>query len=346
MKSRLEGTILVPGRVNLIGEHIDYHNLAVVPMAIDRHIKVRWQRLDERRIRASSAAEQTRCDFHWIPTLQPSASGDWCNYVKAAVQTVAGAWRLSDGIHVSIASNLPSAAGLSSSSALLTAITLALLKANGIDATFEELMKVLPEGEHFVGTRGGAMDHAAVLAARQGCALLVKFDPISAEPIPIPADWRFLVAHSMVMSRKSAGAREAYNRIRASRHVPEIARHVDGEVQRVAGAVQALRTDDLAAFGEILFASHRSLRDDLQVSCPELDRIVAIAQQAGAAGARLTGAGFGGCAIAIAYGDRILDVRAALEREFYREREKFDADQHLFEITASDGALRANARAF
>jgi galactokinase len=329
------GRVVVPGRVNLIGEHIDYHNLAVLPMAIDRRIEVTWRRLDSRKILARSASESTVCEFAWTRKLQAGPAGDWGNYVKAAAQAVSDVWDARVGIEAVVWSDLPPAAGLSSSSALLTAFTLALLRANEIVANFEELMAVLPEGEYFVGTRGGAMDHAAVLAARRGCALLVNFAPLCAEPIPIPEGWRFLVSHSRVMSRKSTGSREAYNRIRASRHVPEVARHVEGEAQRVADAVAALRGDDLRGFGEILFASHRSLRDDLRVSCPELDRIVEIARGAGADGARLTGAGFGGCAIVVARGERILGVRAALEREFYGG----DAGPHLFEVIASDGAL-------
>jgi galactokinase len=335
----MQNTIAVPGRVNLIGEHIDYHNLAVLPMAIDRKIEVRWRPLSERRIQATSASEPASCHFDWVSQLDAGSPGDWCNYVKAAGQAVSEHWTVSRGIEALVSSDLPPAAGLSSSSALLTAFTLALLEANGIEASFAELMKVLPEGEYFVGTRGGAMDHAAVLASRAGSALLVNFDPLSVEPVPIPPGWRFLVAHSLIMSRKSAGAREAYNRIRQSRHVPEVARHVDGEVQRVAAAVSALRNDDISAFGDVLFESHRSLRNDLRVSCPELDRIVEIAGQSGAAGARLTGAGFGGCAIVVARGEGILAVQSALEREFYAGREGFDASRHLFEVQASDGAL-------
>jgi galactokinase len=208
-------------------------------------------------------------------------------------------------------------------------------------------MRVLPEGEHFVGTRGGAMDHAAVLAGRRGCAMLVRFAPLSAEPIPIPSRWRFLVAHSLVMARKSAGAREAYNRIRESSNVPEVKRHIDGEAERVTRAVDALREDNLPAFGEILFESHWSLRDNLRVSCPELDRIVEISRRAGAAGARLTGAGFGGCAIIATDGEGIAHIRGALEREFYSGVRGNDPAEHCFEAVASDGALisRAGERA-
>ena len=96
-----------------------------------------------------------------------------------------------------IASNLPPAAGLSSSSALIVAFALCLLAANGIEAGFEDLMAILPEGEHFVGTRGGGMDHAAILASRAGCASLIEFAPLGVRHIAVPGDWAFLVAHSL-----------------------------------------------------------------------------------------------------------------------------------------------------
>ena len=115
------------------------------------------------------------------------------------------------GIDAEITSDLPAAAGLSSSSALIVAFTLGLLRANGYNPTFEELMEVLPDGEQFVGTRGGGMDHAASLASRAGCASLIGFDPVTIRHIPIPAHWGFLVANSRVRAEKSGAAREEYN---------------------------------------------------------------------------------------------------------------------------------------
>jgi galactokinase len=100
-------------------------------------------------------------------------------------------------VDAAVCSDLPPAAGLSSSSALLVAFTLGLLWANRRQATFEELMEVLPEGEYFVGTRGGGMDHAACLASREGCASLIEFVPLSVRAVPVPDDWSFLVAHSL-----------------------------------------------------------------------------------------------------------------------------------------------------
>ena len=213
------GVVSVPGRVNLIGEHIDYHGLPVLPIAIKRYVRVAFRARQDRLIRAISAEPYGPREFEWTPDLVPAASGDWQNYLRAAAQVVGQAsWPVwtgrqacPTGIDAAIVSDLPAAAGLSSSSALLVAFTLALLRANGCAPSFEELMAVLPDGEQFVGTRGGGMDHAAVLASQARCASLINFEPLSVRHIPIPPDWSFLVAHCMETAEKSGAAREAYN---------------------------------------------------------------------------------------------------------------------------------------
>jgi len=134
-----------PGRVNLIGEHIDYHGLPVLPMALGRRIRVAFRPRTDRLIRAISEGYGRR-EFEWTSELTPVPAGDWENYLRAAAQAVGGKWGVGAGLDAAIASDLPPAAGLSSSSALIVAFTLALLRANGLRATFEELMEVLPEG--------------------------------------------------------------------------------------------------------------------------------------------------------------------------------------------------------
>ena len=151
----------VPGRVNLIGEHIDYHNLPVFPMAIQRRIWIAVRPRTDRLIRVTSSGEYDDREFEWVARVASSEAGDWSNYVKAAAQAVGDYWGVRNGIDAAIVSDLPPAAGLSSSSALLTGFTLALLRANGIATSFDELMQVLPEAEYFVGTRGGGMDHVS-----------------------------------------------------------------------------------------------------------------------------------------------------------------------------------------
>jgi galactokinase len=363
--------VAVPGRVNLIGEHIDYHNLPVLPIAIQRRIRIAFRRRSDRRIQAFSP-RFGQCEFEWTEHLEPSASGDWVNYLKAAAQAVHERWQVEGGLDAAVVSDLPPAAGLSSSSALLTGFVLALLRANDVSATFEELMDVLPEGEHFVGTRGGGMDHAAVLASRAGCALLVNFSPLSVEPVPIPEDWAFLVAHSLTTAEKSNELRAEYNARRTAGaralqqlgfasyaaavethpadelkylagRLPEQERqsflHVTSEALRVHSAVAALRTADAAAFGALLNASHSSLRDLLRVSSSALDALVEAALDSGAIGARLTGAGFGGCVVIFCKRANRDPVAAELVKRYYSRRAGFDPSMHLIAVEPSAGAL-------
>lgn len=316
--------VWAPGRVNLIGEHIDYLGFPVLPMALRQRVEVTFEARRDRLIRASSQPYGAR-EFGWREGLEPVAAGDWENYLRAAAMAVAGRWGAGRGIDATVTSNLPAAAGLSSSSALLVAFALALLRANGWNAGFEELMEILPEGEHFVGTRGGGMDHAAVLASRAGCASLVSFQPVAVRHVAIPGDWAFLVADSGVRAEKSGAARERYNAVRNS---PGAAAHVAGETARVRDAVAAMEVSDAAAFGRLMSESHASLRDRLGVSHPELDCIVECAVNAGALGARLTGAGFGGSAVALCGREDAAAVRRALGRRW-----------SVFEAEPGDGAL-------
>jgi galactokinase len=358
-------TVWAPGRVNLIGEHIDYHGLPVLQIALDRRVCVEYRPRADRRIHAQSAGYETR-EFEWTADLAPVAAGDWENYLRAAARTAAARWRVTHGIDAVVTSDLPAAAGLSSSSALLVAFTLALLETNGVRPSFEELMGVLPDGEQFVGTRGGAMDHAAALASRAGCASLIEFAPLAVRHIPVPEDWSFLVAHSLHTAEKSGAAREEYNLRRAAgttalerlglktyrEAVPEMAErlepgrerdaflHVATEARRVRAAVEAMEQRDAAGFGRLLLKSHASLRDRLRVSCNALDQLVDEAMSAGALGARVTGAGFGGCAVVFCRKRDVESVRERLLLDVYLGRPEFDESQHLFEAHAGPGALQ------
>ncbi len=363
--------VSVPGRINLIGEHIDYHGLPVLPMALQRRVGIGFRRRDDCRIRAISPSYGGR-EFSLCSNPEPGPPGDWANYLKAAMQVAASRWNLKVGIDAAITSDLPPAAGLSSSTALLVAFTLALLEANGFRPAIPELMEMLPDGEQFVGTRGGGMDHAAVLACQPGCALLIHFDPLRFTAIPVPADWSFLVAHSLTTAEKSGAVNAEYNARRTAgidglqklglesyhqavaRHAPEDLAtfagrltdaesrsflHVTSESLRVQECLEALRTQDIRRFGRLLTASHISLRDQLLVSHPSLDALVDAALEAGAAGARLTGAGFGGCAIVLTKMEDRDHVRDELIRRFYADRPDFDPQTHLFFAMPSAGAL-------
>ena len=395
-----------PGRVNLIGEHIDYHGLPVLPMALRRRVQVTYRPRADRRVVADSASYGRR-EFEWVAGLTPVMRGDWENYLRAAAQAVGGKWGVLRGLEATVLSDLPAAAGLSSSSALLVAVTLALLESNGVTASFEELMGILPDGEQFVGTRGGGMDHAAALGSKAGCATLVEFAPVAVRHIPVPRDWLFLVAHSLQTAEKSGAAREEYNLRRAAgdtalarlglrsyrealesdftaealrrreentKSIPESAEeaevaeggltpggrssrpeilaarldagpqrdsflHTTSEALRVRAAVDAMERGDCEAFGRLLTESHASLRDRLRVSSPALDGLVDAAMESGAAGARLTGAGFGGCAVVLCLAGDAASVRRGIIDRFYAGRREFDESRHLIDAVPGAGAL-------
>ncbi len=364
-----------PGRVNLIGEHIDYHGLPVLPMAIRRRVRVAFRARADGRIRAVSGGGYGVREFEWTAGLRPVGGGDWENYLRAAAQAIGPRWGVGLGVDAAIVSDLPAAAGLSSSSALLVAFTLCLLRANGKAPAFEELMAVLPDGEHFVGTRGGGMDHAASLASRAGYASLVEFDPVSVQHVAVPGDWAFLVAHSLTVAEKSGAVRAQYNACRAAgatalerlgfasyrdalagrtlAELEEIAArrlatgderagflHVVSEAWRVNSAAAAMERGDAALFGSLLTASHASLRDRLHVSSAALDRLVQAAMDSGALGARLTGAGFGGCAVVLCRRQDLPEVRSGLIQRYYAGLPDFDESTHLIHAEPGPGALQ------
>jgi len=350
-----------PGRVNLIGEHTDYNGLPVLPMALDREIVLQFQPRADRRVRLRNTDPRfPPLDFELGEEILPEAGGAWGNYVRAAGQALwreVGALR---GIEGEIASTLPVASGLSSSSAMVVATAIALLDANERSVPRERLMDLLARGERYVGLQGGGMDQAISLGGVAGSALRIDFRPeLRLAPVPVPESWRVIVAPSLVEARKSAGARDAYNaRVRECRDALEQSgvashgsrdyydllsnvsaaealakarpqlddllfrrfRHVVTEGARVDAAVNELRGQDLAAFGALLRASHASLRDDYEVSSKELNELVGISEAGGAAGARLTGAGFGGSIVAVASSESADSVLIALHREYYSPR--------------------------
>jgi len=341
--------------VNLIGEHTDYHGLPVFPMAIQRAVRIELRaRKDASVCLANVDPRFEPCRFEISDAIEPSPAGSWANYAKAAAQALHRRSPLARGFDGLVSGDIPAAAGLASSSALVVASALALIAANEMEIDRGELMELTARAERYVGTHSGGMDQAISLGGRAGHAIRIDFDPIRLDPVLVPSDWRFVIANSLVEAKKSGGARASYNaRVRESRRALELARerstlpepldrryrHVVTEASRVEAAVAAMRSGDLESFGELLDASHASLRDDYEVSCPELDELVRAAREHGAAGARLTGAGFGGCAVLLAREESLAGLLAGLEAAFYGPRgiDPIAADA-LFPAEPSDGA--------
>jgi galactokinase len=332
---RPELIVRSPGRVNLIGEHTDYNDGWALPVALNVGTDVAARRRDDRLLRVVAprlgAADETSID-----DLRPREGPDWTRYVRGSAAMLRETGCELPGADVLIDSDLPIGAGLSSSASLELGIAVAFttLADYAIDGATLARLGQRVENE-IVGVRSGIMDQLAIALAVAGHALLIDCRSRATEPVPIPHDVRILVLDSAV-PRTLAGS--AYNQRRsecesalhtlqtvepglyALRDVtadllaregrrltdPQLrrARHVITENQRVLDATTALRHGDIHRFGNLLTESHASLRDDYEVSGPELDSLVDIALNTpGVLGARLTGAGFGGCAIALATAD-------------------------------------------
>ena len=313
------GVAFAPGRVNLIGEHIDYHGGPVLPAALTRGVTVAWAPRADRTIRAASVSASGE-SVHPLAevdevALGEAAGGVWTNYLKAAAAMVPREKRA--GLDLLVTSDLPEASGLSSSSALVVATWLAMLAASRqlgalTDDRRLELAARFAEAERFVGTAGGGMDQAASLGGKEGSVLWIDFDPLRWRAIPFPEDLRLIVAHTGVRAEKSGAAQARYNQIRSSHREPEVAEHIRTETERVAQFETALIAGDARTCGALMDASHASLRDHLRVSHAALDALVTVARESGALGARMTGAGFGGSIVALTIAASAAGVLRAL----------------------------------
>ena len=345
---------VAPGRVNLIGEHTDYNDGFVLPMAIDRHVAVAFAPRADGIVRAYAAefgqtrelsldalARRTTSD----PTRR-SSRGGWFGYVAGVVWAMLGAGQRVQGADLAIAADLPVGAGLSSSAALEMAVARALCAVSGIAWEPRAAARFGQQAEHeFAGVACGIMDQLSVAAAREGSALLVDCRSLDIRDVPVPDTARILVFDSGVRrelatsayndrraacERVVAALHERHTWIRALRDADDAlladvaptldptdvrrASHVIAENQRPASLADAFAAGDLARAGRLMMHSHASLRDLYEVSSPELDTLVDLAiEQPGCTGARLTGAGFGGCAIALVEAGSVERVLSSVE---------------------------------
>jgi len=324
-----------PGRVNLMGDHTDYNGGFVLPLAIDRECVVGVSPTDEGVVRARSrdlpGTVAVAADGRDDPgTVEPA----WGRFVAGVVREVTARGGHLTGADLTVSTTVPIGSGLSSSSALAVACTLGLAGLGGLALGRTELARLALDAEvAATGVPGGLMDQLCSLYGRAGHALLIDCRALTIEPVPLPAGIAVLVVHSglpRILAGSEYSARRAECEAIASRleiaslrdAMPEMvaheprARHVVGENARVLAAADALRADDLAALGALLRASHASLRDDYGVSTPELDLLAGLLVDNGAAGARLTGAGFGGCVVALVQRNHADNVAAKAVRSY------------------------------
>ncbi len=338
-----------------MGDHTDYNDGLVLPLAIDRDCLIAYRPTRNGRIRVQSSELVGTVDVAADGTTDPTTvEPRWGRFVAGAVAALANRGIHGRGLDAALSSTVPAGAGLSSSTALSVALVLALVDSLGANAlpTVDAARTALDAEVRATGVPGGLMDQLASLLGREGCALLIDCRALTAAPIPIPSDLAVLVVHSG-RTRTLADSEYALRRAAceaAARRIgvtalrdasldrvrdDPIARHVVTENARVLETGIALRVGDRAVLTRLLLESHASLRDNYRVSTPELDHLVDALVGAGAFGARLTGAGFGGCVIALT--DHADTARIAADAtESYRR--STGLEPRAFSARAVDGA--------
>ena len=335
-----------PGRVNLIGEHTDYNDGFVMPVAIDRHTTASASPRGDRVVHAESPGYGSAVDID-LDAPGGGPMGAWSDYVRGVAAVLERRGHALQGTDLQISSTVPAGAGLSSSAALAVAVGAALLARSGRPIDRTELALACQQAEHeYAGLRCGIMDQFVVCHGREHHAMLLDTRTLQTTWLPLPGDLAVVVCNTMT---KHVLANDGYNerradceagvralavrlpRIRALRDVTfaeleanrdvledrvyRRCRHVVTENARTLSAADALRDGDLARFGVLMSASHASLRDDYEVSTPELDAMVAAALECdGTVGARMTGGGFGGCTVNLVHaGDAARFARDAAD---------------------------------
>lgn len=333
-----------PGRVNLIGEHTDYNDGFVLPAAIGFSTYVAAASRSDRKIRAASLNFDGEVEIDLDRPNEAILSG-WARYVQGSATILEREGFRLGGADLLINSDIPIGAGLSSSAALEVAVGFALTRLAGFEIDSIKLARVGQRAEHeFAGVRSGIMDQFASVFGREEHALFL--DCRSMEWSEVPVSSRFLICNTKTKHELADGE---YNRRRAEcesaaaffgktslrdvsiddfegkqSQMPTIerkrARHIIYENRRVLDSVEALRLGDIAAFAMQIDASHESLRDDFQISCRELDIMVEAARrQAGVLASRMTGGGFGGCAIALLDEEASTDIGDRIVAEYRDE---------------------------
>jgi galactokinase len=358
-----DGVWASPGRVNLIGEHTDYNDGLVLPLAIDRTARVAVSLRGDATVRCVSLQITGQVAMA-VADITPGRARGWAAYPLGVLWALGRAGLAVPGLDLVIDSEVPVGAGLGSSAAVEVAVALAVTELTGQPLPADELARCCRAGEQAIaGAPTGLMDQLAVLEGRAGHALLLDCRSLGRELVPFePADAEatLLVIDTTVTHATSGEGfwtrRDECARAAGELGVPSLrdadledverrlagvlarrARHVVTENRRVVQAAELLRGGALQALGPLLDASHASLRDDFEVSCAELDLAVEAARSAGAWGARMTGAGFGGCAIALVPSARCAALTDAVRTAFAEHAYRIP---DVFAVTSAGGARR------
>ncbi len=324
-----------PARVNIIGEHTDYNDGFVLPTNTALYTRVLARPRSDRRIRVAAMRIGAEAEFD-IDNILAVDSPAWLNYIRGVAAELSAVGVELSGVDFAISGDIPLGAGLSSSASLELAVARALLALSGYDLDIDSLARLCRQAEiRYAGVNCGIMDQYSVAAGRAGTAMLLDCRTLDSDFTDLPGDCAFLVVDSGVKhqlpdsgyndradecrdvvsilgDRDVASLRDAsIERIEAAKdRLGDIlfrrARHVITENQRTLDAFAALQASDRSRLGELMSESHRSLRDDYEVSCDAIDALVGIVDAcAGVYGSRMVGGGFGGCVLAVADADAV-----------------------------------------
>jgi galactokinase len=340
---------MAPGRVNLIGEYTDFNDGYVFPMTVDRGVYLAIRPRTDRQVRVASIRYEELIEYE-LDEFEAPKPGSWSSYVLGVVEELRLRGLLKHGFEAVVDGNLNLGAGLSSSAALEVATAISVQQIAGFEMDRVDMVKLCQHVEHnYANVLCGIMDQFACGIGRSGHALLLDCRSLDYENVLVElSDYRVVVVSSEV---KRSLASSAYNTrraecqeavehfsqyddsIRALRDVsaelfeaygdvlsPVVrrrCRHVVSENQRVLDAVTALKSGKLEVFGTLMIESHGSLRDDFEVSCPELDLLVKLAKNTGGVlGSRMTGAGFGGCTVSLVHKDAVAPLADKLNSDY------------------------------
>jgi galactokinase len=356
-----------PGRVNLIGEHTDYNDGFVMPAALEFATFVAASPREDRRLTVYSMTMDEACFFN-LDAPQETGLHDWSDYVFGVAVMLERSGRRLKGADLVVSTDVPLGSGLSSSAALEVSSAHALLTASGLPFEPIAAAKISQKAENdYVGMRCGIMDQYVSACGVAGNALLIDCRTLESRNVPIAPSLKLLIANSTVRHHHAGGEynarREAceegvrllkpalgpitalrdvaVDELEANRdRLPDLiyrrCRHIVTENARVLEAERALNAGDFPSCGQAMNASHASMRDDFEITCPEIDVLAEIAQGAeGVYGSRMTGGGFGGCTVSLVEATAVDHISEILV-EGYRARCRLEAE--VFVCSPSDGA--------
>ncbi|MGC6377411.1 galactokinase [Bisgaard Taxon 45] len=361
--------VYAPGRVNIIGEHTDYNDGFVMPCAINYGTAISGRKREDNRFKVYAGDLQQWDEFDLAEEITPNPAKKWTGYVRGVVKFVqAHCPDFKCGADLVISGNVPLSAGLSSSASLEVAVGKFCQQLGHLPLTNTDIALIGQKAENqFVGCQCGNMDQLISALGQKDHLLMIDCRSLDTIPTPIPTNVAVMIVnshvkHDLVASeyntrRQQCETAAKFFGVKALRdvsitqfkqreaelsaldaEVAKRARHVVTENQRVLDAVQALQSGNLALLGELMAQSHDSMRDDFEITVPQIDYLVELAQIAigKSGGARMTGGGFGGCIVAVAPVEKVDAVRQIIADNYYQQT---GLKEDFYVCTASQGVV-------